>query len=299
MKILHKLNKKLIIGCAALLGATLIASCSSSSTNSAEGTSTVRIGTMDVTTETWQTFEEKAREAGINLEVTDFSAYASPNTAVSEDQIDVNLFQHLKFLAQYNVASNDDLVPVGSTEVVPLALYWRDHTSLEGIEGQNIAIPSDATNQGRALHVLAQAGLITLTDPDLLTPTPADIDAANSVVTVTPVDGVQTPTAYGEGRPAIINNTFLNRTGIDPNSSIFADDPNSVQAEPYINAFVTTQAKKNDPTLLKLVEIWHSPEVLAAVAKDSGGTSVAITRSQQDLENILDRLENQIREEES
>ncbi len=42
-----------------------------------------------------------------------------------------------------------------------------------------------------------------------------------------PVDAAQTPTAYGEGKPAIINNSFLDRAGIDPTTSVFQDDPNS------------------------------------------------------------------------
>ncbi|MDO4910328.1 MAG: MetQ/NlpA family ABC transporter substrate-binding protein [Corynebacterium sp.] len=296
-----KLVKALSLGAIALLGAAGLAACSSNSesTASSDSTTTVKIGTIDASSATWQAFEEKAAEEGITLETTDFSAYASPNAAVSEGQIDVNLFQHLKFLAQYNVASNDDLVPIGSTEVVPLALYWKDHDSLDGIDGQAVAIPSDSTNQGRAINVLVQAGLLTLKEDNLLTPTPADIDEAQSRVTVTPVEGAQTSTAWNEGRPAIINNTFLNRAGIDPTSAVFADDPNSTAAEPYINAFVTTQAKKDDPTLHKLVDIWHSPEVLAAVAADSQGTSVAVTRSEEDLEAILARLEDQIRAEDA
>ncbi|MDO4910095.1 MAG: MetQ/NlpA family ABC transporter substrate-binding protein [Corynebacterium sp.] len=294
---MKKLSKVTALGLAAVLGATALTACSNKSDDAASTQTTVKIGTIDATSKTWEAFEKKAADEGIKLETTDFSAYASPNAAVSEGQIDVNLFQHLKFLAQYNVASNDNLVPIGSTEVVPLALYWKDHSSLDGIDGQAVAIPSDSTNQGRALNVLAQAGLVTLTNPNLLTPTPADIDASKSRVTVTPVEGVQTSTAWNEGRPAIINNTFLNRAGIDPKSAVYADDPNSTAAEPYINAFVTTQAKKDDPTLHKLVDIWHSPEVLAAVAEDSQGTSVAIERSESDLEGILNRLEDQIRTE--
>lgn len=289
------LRKVIAFGAAIVLGATALTACSSNS--SSNDATTVRIGTTDSSKKAWEVLEEKAQDEGIDLEVVDFSDYTTPNKALSEGQIDVNLFQHLKFLAQYNVASNDTLTPIGSTEIVPLALFWKDHTSLDGIDGQSVAIPSDASNQGRAINVLVQAGLVTLYEDDILTPTPADIDEANSRVSVTPVDAAQTPAAYGNGQPAIINNSFLDRAGIDPNTSVFADDPNSTLAEPYINAFVTTQAKKDDPTLLKLVEIWQDPDVQAAVAEDSKGTSVSVKRSASDLQNILNRLEEQIREQ--
>ena len=216
----------------------------------------------------------------------------TPNKALSEGSIDVNLFQHLKFLAQYNVGENDTLVPVGSTEIVPLALFWKDHDSLDGIEGQSVVIPSDASNQGRAINVLVQAGLVTLKENGLVTPNPSDIDPAKSKVTVTPVDAAQTPVAYGEGRPAIINNSFLDRAGIDPKSSVFQDDPSSEEAEPYINAFVTREEDQDNDNIAKLVEIWQSPEVTEAVAEDSRGTSVPVKRSKEDLKKILERIEN-------
>ena len=49
-----------------------------------------------------------------------------------------------------------------------------------------------------------------------LTPTPADIDKDASKVKVVAVDASQTPNAYNEGRPAVINNNWLQRAGIDP-----------------------------------------------------------------------------------
>ncbi|MDO4910329.1 MAG: MetQ/NlpA family ABC transporter substrate-binding protein [Corynebacterium sp.] len=292
----RKVAATIALGVAALGAASVLSACSSNSSDSADGT-TVRIGTTDSSKHAWEVFEDKAKEEGINLEIVDFSDYTTPNKALTEGQIDVNLFQHLKFLAQYNVASDDTLTPIGSTEIVPLALFWKDHDSLDGIDGQSVAIPSDASNQGRAINVLVQAGLLTLKEDNLLTPTPADIDEAASRVSVTPVEAAQTPAAYGNGTPAIINNSFLDRAGIDPNTAVFQDDPESELAEPYINAFVTTQAKKDDATLAKLVEIWQSKEVEEAVAEDSKGTSVPVHRSASDLQDILDRLEVQVREQ--
>ncbi|MDO4910094.1 MAG: MetQ/NlpA family ABC transporter substrate-binding protein [Corynebacterium sp.] len=289
-----KFTASVVLGIAALGAATTLSACSNKSSDSADGT-TIRIGTTDSSKHAWEVFEDKAKDAGIKLEVVDFSDYTTPNKALSEGQIDVNLFQHLKFLAQYNVASNDTLTPIGSTEIVPLALFWKGHSSLDGIDGQAVAIPSDASNQGRAINVLVQAGLVKLKEDNLLTPSPADIDESASRVSVTPVDAAQTPAAYGNGTPAIINNSFLDRAGIDPKTSVFQDDPNSTQAEPYINAFVTTQAKKDDANLAKLVELWQSPEVEAAVAEDSKGTSVPVHRSASDLQSILARLEDQVR----
>ncbi|CAB0634099.1 methionine ABC transporter substrate-binding protein [Corynebacterium diphtheriae] len=284
-----KLRRSVALVSASLIAATGLVACSNSSDSSDQ--TTVKIGTTDGSKKSWKVFEDKAKEAGIKLDIKNFSDYSTPNDALAQDQLDVNLFQHLKFLAEYNVGKNADLTPVGATEIVPLALFWKDHTSLDGIEGKSVAIPNDPSNQGRAINVLVQAKLITLKKEGLITPAPSDVDEAKSKVKLIPVDAAQTTTAYGEGTPAIINNSFLDRAGIDPKLSVFQDDPNSAEAEPYINAFVTKAEDKDDANIAKLVEIWHSKEVQDAVAEDSKGTSVPVQRTAEELKKILDRLE--------
>lgn len=284
-----KIRRSVTLISASLIAATGLVACSNPSDSPDQVT--VKIGTTDGSKKSWKVFEDKAKEAGIKLDIKNFSDYSTPNDALAQDQLDVNLFQHLKFLAEYNVGKNADLTPVGATEIVPLALFWKDHTSLDGIEGKSVAIPNDPSNQGRAINVLVQAKLLTLKKEGLITPTPSDVDEAKSKVKLTPVDAAQTTTAYGEGTPAIINNSFLDRAGIDPKLSVFQDDPNSAEAEPYINAFVTKAEDKDDANIAKLVEIWHSKEVQDAIAEDSKGTSVPVQRNTEELKKILDRLE--------
>lgn len=284
-----KLRRTIAALSAAALTATSLVACSNDSND--DDSNVIRIGTTDSAKLAWTTWVDLAAEEGITIETENFSDYSTPNDALAQGQIDANLFQHLRFLSEYNVGRNTDLVPVGATEVVPLSLYWKDHDSLDGIEGEEIAVPNDDTNLSRALLVLNSAGLLEFNDDDIEFPTVADIDTDASQVSVVPVDAAQTSVAHGEGRPAIINNTFLLRNGIDPNSAIFSDDPESDNAAPYINVLVTTSDRVDDEDLHTLVELWHTPEVQAAVEEDSQGTSVEIQRSQEELQEILDRLE--------
>ncbi|MDY3126512.1 MAG: MetQ/NlpA family ABC transporter substrate-binding protein [Corynebacterium sp.] len=287
-----KIRQLLSVTAATVITATSLVACSSSS--SSQG-GPIRVGTADNSTKAWAAFEDAAKEAGIDIEVVNFSDYSTPNQALEQGQLNTNNFQHLKFLAEYNVGNDADLTPIVATEIVPLALYWRDHTSLDGIEGKNVAIPNDPSNQGRAINVLVQANLITLKEPGIITPTPADIDQAASKVTVTPVDAAQTSSAYGEGTPAIINDNFLDRAGIDPHTAVFKDDPNSPEAEPYINAFVVRAEDAENEELIRLAKLWHTDAVQAAVAEDSKGTSVSIERTPEELQDILSRLEDDLR----
>ncbi|MFE3194357.1 MetQ/NlpA family ABC transporter substrate-binding protein [Nocardia sp. NPDC059240] len=256
---------------------------------------TVRIGTTESDPH-WDVFKDEAKKQGINLDIVHYSDYSQPNTALAQKQVDVNLFQHLQFLGQYNVANNQDLTPIGATYIVPLGLYSKKHKSVAEIpQGGEIAIPNDPTNQARALFVLQAAGLLKLAG-DKAQPTPADIDKGASKVKVTPVDAAQTALSLVSVDGSIVNNTYLAKADIDPNSALYKDDPSNPGAAPYINALVTRAADKNNATYLKLVDIFHSPEVQKAEAEDSKGTAVEVKKSGPELEQILQRVQQTIRD---
>ncbi|AJK68099.1 MetQ/NlpA family ABC transporter substrate-binding protein [Corynebacterium marinum] len=277
---------------ASVIAAAGLVACSSDSDSTDAGAAgeTVRIGTTDANLKEWDVFADLAEEEGIDIEIVPFSDYNTPNDAVAQGQIDVNKFQHLLFLNDYNTGAGEELVPISSTEIYPLALFWKDRDNLDGIEGEEIAIPNDATNQGRAINVLVQAGLVTLREEGLLNPAPADIDNDASKVSVIPVDAAQTTAVFHEGRPAVINNSFLERASIDPLDAIFQDDPDTEQAEPYINVWVTTPERADDETINRLAELWKDQAVTDAIMESSGNTAVKVDRPREDLDAILERL---------
>lgn len=278
----------------ATLTATSLVACSSDSgSTDAASNEPIRVGTTDDNLLEWEVFADLAEEKGIEMEIVPFSDYHTPNDALVQDQIDVNKFQHIAFLAEYNVGAGSDLVPISSTEIYPLALFWDGHDSLDGIEGQRVAVPNDPTNQGRAINLLAAHGLVTLKEEGLLNPTPADVDEEASKVEVTPVDAAQTTIAYNSGEPAVVNNSFVLRAGLNPDDAILEDDPNSESAEPYINVWAATPEKADDERINELAELWKDPAVAEAVQESSGGTAVAVDRPREDLEQILKRLEEE------
>ncbi|CAG7572132.1 D-methionine transport system substrate-binding protein [Barrientosiimonas humi] len=255
----------------------------------------VTIGTTEASAEWWPPLQRLARENGIEIKLVSFSDYTQPNPALAQGQTDLNLFQHLQFLASYNSNDNQDLTPIGSTQVVPLPLYSKKHTALNQIpQGGKIAIPNDPTNQARALLVLQQAGLLRLKGGGNALSTPADIDRAASKVTVQPVDAAQTVASLPSVDGAVVNNNFALDGNLDPKSALFQDDPKSKAAEPYINVVVARAEDKDDPTYRKIAQLYHSPEVVAAVKRQSKGTSVVVDRPADQLGSILTRLEKDV-----
>ncbi|MGC5412188.1 MetQ/NlpA family ABC transporter substrate-binding protein, partial [Streptomyces sp. DT225] len=80
-------------------------------------------------------------------------------------QVDANFFQHQPYLDDFNKKNGTHLVSVGTVHLEPLGLYSKKVKDLGSIKaGQTIAVPNDTTNEGRALQLLAENGLITLKD---------------------------------------------------------------------------------------------------------------------------------------
>ncbi|MGO1316698.1 MAG: MetQ/NlpA family ABC transporter substrate-binding protein [Cellulomonadaceae bacterium] len=265
-------------------------------TDAGEDTGPIRIGVVGASDEQWPIFQAKAEEAGIEVEIVDFSEYTIPNPALTEGELDLNQFQHLQYLANYNVEADEDLTPIGATAVYPLGLYSTQYSSVDEIpEGSEVAVPNDPTNLSRALLVLQDAGLVTLVDGGTSFSTEIDVIADESKVSVTPVDAAQTAIALDSVAASVINNDFITDAGLTPEDALYQDDADSPGARPYINVWVARAEDKDNETFLKLVEIFHDPEVLEALQTASGGTAVIADQSGSELEGYLTEIEDNLK----
>ena len=255
----------------------------------------VKIGVVGATDPQWPLFKQKAQDAGIYVDIVDFQDYTSENPALDSGDLDLNEFQHLLYLANYNVQNSKDLQPIGGTAVYPLGLYSTKAKSLDDITaGSTIAIPNDETNQARALGVLKAAGLITLKGDWTAFSTPADVDTAASKVKVTPLKAEQVANALNDPQviAGVVNNDYVADAGLKPTDALYQDDAESEEARPYINAFVARKADVNNETYLKLVKIFQSKDVLDKLQENSGGTAaLADSYSAEDLQGFLADIE--------
>ncbi|GAA3072052.1 hypothetical protein GCM10020000_65950 [Streptomyces olivoverticillatus] len=106
-----------------------------------------------------------AAKAGLKLKVRDFNDYVLPNTATQNGEVDANFFQHKPYLDDFNKKNKTDIVPVVNVEIEPLGLYSKKDKKVSDLgSGSTIAVPNDATNEGRALKLLADNGVIKLKD---------------------------------------------------------------------------------------------------------------------------------------
>ena len=256
------------------------------------------IGADDGTEAHWTILKDKLAEEGIELEVRTISDGVQLNQGVQDGELDVNLFQHLIFLSQFNVNNGGTLVPVGATAVYPLAIYSEEYKSVEELpEGATVAVPNNPTNLARALLNLQRAGLVELKDGGDSLSTPDDI--VSSTVEVLPVDANQTVTALKDGsaQAAIVNNTQAQKGGLGDDLIIFKEDLDDPELAPYINAFVVREDQKDDPRWAKLLEAYHSAEVEESVTElNQGNLQFKGDWTAEDLQSELSDLEDQLRD---
>jgi len=285
----------------AAVGAFALTACNSQAPDSgsagssgADGAPKVRIGVVSEN-ETHRLLAKLAKEEhGIEVEIRNFTEYTQPNPALDNGDVDMNWFQHIAYLADYNQASGKDLTLIGTTEIIPLPLYSKKYKDVsEFKKGDVVAIPNDTVNQARAIGVLVAAGLLKL-NKETIRAEVRDIDEAASTVKVQPVAAQQTVNALESVQGSIINNTFSADAKLDTNSALFKDDPKDEAAQPFVNGFAVRRADRENETYKKVAALYHDERVLAESAKLSSDTSVPVKLEAAQIDEIQKKYQDAI-----
>lgn len=142
----------------------LLAACGNSEAN---GGKTIKIGATagpyyDMVT---KAIKPELEKNGYQVDVVQFTDYVQPNTALTEGELDANLFQHEVFMKAYNKENDKDLAALISVPTAPMGLYSSKYQSLKDVKaGAQVAIPNDPANAARAFLTLKDQGLIKLKD---------------------------------------------------------------------------------------------------------------------------------------
>ena len=202
-------------------------------------------------------------EQGIDLQIHEYGDYVIPNTAVEEGDEDVNYFQHQPYLDQFNAENNTHLVSVAPIHYEPFGIYPCKTASLDALpDGATVAVPNDATNEARALQLLAAQGLIEIDPSAGLKATPNDITSNPKNLEFIELEAAMIPQITTEVDIAAINGNYALQAGFSSaNDAIALEDPNSEAAQTFANIIVVKEGNENNPAVLALVEALQSDTV--------------------------------------
>lgn len=266
-------KKALAIGGVVAASAVTFAGCGSGGDKGDEVT--VKLGVVGAVYEDlWKPAQDKLKDEGINLEIVQFSDYVTPNNALNNGDIDLNAFQHEIYLntevQQYNYA----IEPAGYTFIIPLNLYSNKVKSVDEIkDGDTIAIPDDLTNGGRALKVLAAAGLIELKSDASFSPTLDDIAKYNKQITIKELKANTIPSTLDDVTAGIINGNYALDFGLKTDDAIFKDT--SVNEVKYWNLVAARTSDLQDESkkkiFTKVIKAFQSEETEKVFNEQFGG----------------------------
>lgn len=209
---------------------------------------------------------------GVDLKIKVFTDYVQPNLQVAEKRLDVSYFQTLPYLEEFNKARGTRLIPIAGIHIEPFGAYSTRIKTLGELEdGATVAIPNEVSNSGRALLLLAKAGVITLKDPNNAVATPRDVVDNPKHLKFRELEAAMLARMLPQVDLAMINTNYALEAGLNPTKdALVIEDSKS----PYVNYLVGREDNQNAPAVKKLAAALTSPEVKAFIEKKYHGAVV-------------------------
>lgn len=238
----------------------------------------VKIGVVSESAiEIWKDVAKRLKDQNIDLEVVEFTDYNQPNIALKNGDIDLNAFQHVAFLEDFNKNNDADLTPIGFTFVSPLGIYSEKIKDIKELkDGDSIAIPNDVTNGGRALLLLQALDLIKL-DTKAASPTVNDITENTKNIQIKELDAAQTARSL-QDVAAVVNTNYAVDAGFSPKKdALYLDTDNISEVKDiYKNVIAARKADKDNKVYKKVVAEYQTEATKKLIDSTTNGTDIPI-----------------------
>ena len=217
----------------------------------------------------------RLEERGITLDVVEYTDYLKPNEDVISGDLDANYFQHINYLNNYNEENGSDLVNVGAIHYEPFGIFPGRSKDLDDIaDGATISVPNDPTNEGRALLLLQDLGLITLDEAAGVTATVNDITDNPHGIEIVEQEAAVLPSTLADVDFAIINGNYAIDAGLSLADAVATENADSTAVrEQYVNIIATRPELEDDECVAALVEVLKGDD-FAAYLQETFGDSV-------------------------
>ena len=261
----------------ALLIGTLAACGGGSSSGGDSADKTIKVAASPTPhAEILNSVKDALAEEGWELEVIEFDDYVQPNVATTDGDVDANYFQHVPYLDQYNEENGTDLVPVANMHYEKMAIYAGTKDSLDAIEaGDKIGVPNDATNEARALKVLAENGIIVLKDGASETATVTDIaESPKGEVEIVELEAASIPASLPDLAFGVINANYAIQAEI-MDKVVAVEGTDQEQEDTYVNIIVVNAGNENTEKTQALVKALQSDATKAFIEEKFNGAVVA------------------------
>ncbi|NMA77926.1 MAG: ABC transporter substrate-binding protein [Actinomycetales bacterium] len=252
------------------LAALALAACGAGGTEGPteeNGVTTLRVGASPAPHAEILTFvqDNLAADAGLELEITEYTDYQIPNQALSDGDLDANFYQTPAFLEGQMEEKGFEFFAFEGVHVEPLGVYSETLASLDDLQdGDEIAIANDPTNRGRGLDLLAAHGVIAIAEGVApTTATTGDIAENPKNLRFTELEAAQIPRSLSDFAAGVVNGNYALEAGLNPSEE--AIEIEEGEGNPNANMMVVRAADQENEALVALDDLLHSDEVRAFI----------------------------------
>lgn len=209
----------------------------------------------------WQPTIDALKAEGINITLQQFSDFSIPNNALNGGEIEMNAFQHHAYFNNDTATNSYDLKIIADTFVMTMNLFSDKYASIEELNAAidaekklQVVVPNDATNYGRALILLRDAGLIELSE---YVGTPNVENIVSQKVEPVEVNASMTYQYLGDADACAINGNYAASYGVDPATAIF-DETVDLTDESFICVIAVRSADADNEVYNRIAEVFCS-----------------------------------------
>ncbi len=252
----------------ALLCLSLFTACGKSETE----VTVVKVGVIGTNNEQWDTVNKLLEKDNIKCELVEYSAYNVPNDALNAGEIDLNAFQHKAYLNGEVESLGYELTALCNTFIAPLSIYSDKITSLDQLkEGDKVAVPQDATNEGRCFKILESAGVLKVDPAAGYTPELKDITDNPLKLEFVEVEAAYTAAAIPDVAIAFVNGQHAQDNGLNLADAVYTEQADTESDNPYINIIACRTADVESEVYQKIAAAYQTAEVAQAINELFGG----------------------------
>ncbi|WFP17025.1 MetQ/NlpA family ABC transporter substrate-binding protein [Citricoccus muralis] len=217
--------------------------------------------------------KEKLEEQGWTLETTYVTDIIQPNQAVSNGEYDVNYFQHLAYLNQFNQDNGTAVEPIFSVFYARAGVFSLTVDTLEDLpDGAQVSVPVDTSNNGRALALLADAGVIEVDESKQPTElSQRDITANPKNLEFIEVDQQSLAQTLPDVDAAFGFVRLVAEAGYDTEDTALVLESDPAVELPFTNGIAAQPEFRDTEAARVLQEAYQSPEIAEWFADYQGG----------------------------
>lgn len=283
-------RRSFLLGGAAVLGSFALTACGGNSAGSSSATSgAAASGSASDSTvitvgaspsphaEILKAVEDEIKAAGYELKVVEYNDYVQPNVALSEGDLDANYFQHKPYLDNYNQENGTDLVSAAAIHFEPMGIYAGKSSDIKNVpDGAKIAVPSDATNEARALLLLQDQGVLKLKDGVGLEATKNDIAENPHNVEFVEVEAASVPRTLQDADFGVINGNYALSAGLDTTATLASEGAGSEAAKTYANIVAVRKGEDQTDKTKALVKALTSDTAKKFIENQYKGSVIPV-----------------------